>query len=46
MKPNLLLIIVGGAFLATFCNLVWETLDYGFPSDLVQPDPERVNDEV
>ena len=30
-----LLLVLAGAVLAAFVNLVWETLDYGFPDDLV-----------
>ena len=32
-----LVILLAGAVVATFVNLVWETLDYGFPDDLVAP---------
>ena len=39
MKNSFLLIIVVGAFLAPVGNLVWETWDYGFPSDLPKPNP-------
>ena len=45
MKNNLLLLIVAVAFLAAFCNLVWETWDCGFPTDLAQPDSEIVNNK-
>ena len=38
MKSNLLLVIVGVAFLAAVGNLVRETWDYGFPTDLLPPD--------
>jgi len=36
MKINLLLVIVFVAFLASIANLIYETLDYGFPDDLVK----------
>ena len=45
MNNNLLLLIVAVAFLAAVTNLVWETWDYGFPTDLVQPDGEDVNNK-
>ena len=45
MNTKLLLLIVAGAFLAAVANLVWETWDYGFPTDLVQPDREIVNNK-
>lgn len=32
-----LLLVLAGAVLAAFVNLVWETLDYGFPDDLMRP---------
>ena len=38
MNNNLLLLIVAVAFLAAVTNLVWETWDYGFPTDLLPPD--------
>eukprot|EP00092_Neocalanus_flemingeri_P069433 GFUD01085084.1.p1 GENE.GFUD01085084.1~~GFUD01085084.1.p1 ORF type:complete len:132 (-),score=20.83 GFUD01085084.1:19-414(-) len=38
MKINLILVIVLVAFIASFANLVSETLDYGFPDDLVKAD--------
>ena len=40
MKINLILILIG-AVLASFVNLVWETLDYGFPDDLVAPSSDQ-----
>ena len=45
MNNNLLLLIVAVAFLATFGNLVRETWDYGFPTNLAQPDSETVNNK-
>lgn len=38
MKLNLVLLIAFVAFIASFANLVSETLDYGFPDDLVKAD--------
>ena len=40
MKINLILILIG-AVLASFVNLVWESLDYGFPDDLVAPPSDQ-----
>ena len=40
MKINLILILIG-AVLASFVNLVWETLDYGFPDDLAKPEDDK-----
>ena len=42
MRSKLLVILLG-AVLATFANLIWETLDYGFPDDLKKPDNEKGN---
>ena len=36
-----LLLVLAGAVLAAFVNLVWETLDYGFPDDLVAPSSDQ-----
>ena len=45
MKKNILLVIVVGAYLATLGNLVWETWDYGPPSDLPKPNPGSDSDK-
>ena len=36
-----LVILLAGAVVAAFVNLVWETLDYGFPDDLAQPEDDK-----
>ena len=36
-----LVILLAGAVVATFVNLVWETLDYGFPDDLAKPEDDK-----
>jgi len=41
MKLNLVLLIAFVAFIASFANLVSETLDYGFPDDLA-----KANDNI
>lgn len=45
MKKNILVVIVVGAYLATLGNLVWETWDYGLPSDLPKPNPGSDSDK-
>lgn len=36
-----LVILLAGAVVAAFVNLVWETLDYGFPDDLAKPEDDK-----
>ena len=33
--------LLAGAVVATFINLVWQTLDYGFPDDLPKPAEDK-----
>ena len=40
MRTELVILLVG-AVVAAFVNLVWETLDYGFPDDLAQPEDDK-----
>ena len=40
MRTELVILLVG-AVVAAFVNLVWETLDYGFPDDLAKPEDDK-----
>ena len=41
-----LLLVLAGAVLAAFVNLVWETLDYGFPDDLMRPTSNKEHIDI
>ena len=42
MKSSWILGLMLVAVAASFVNLIWETLDYGFPDDLRRPVSEKV----